>query len=105
MRFLFQDTERPGSKAEIVKEIADLLGVACPPMSSGSSEPRRIFELVNDRLGLGLDSRLGKPELARGIVEASGAHWHPDFESRGATVTKSGLLAVLHSVHFFVDAR
>ena len=105
MRIEFEDAARPLSKTEVVEEIAELLGVACPSMSTGSTEPRRIFELVNDRLGLGLDSRLGKPELARGIVEASGASWHADFESRGATVTKSGLLAVLRSVHFFVDAR
>lgn len=101
----FQGAEPPMAKAEIVQALADLLGVPCPPMSTGSTEPRRIFELVNDRLGLGLDPKLGKPELARGIVMASGSDWHPDFESRGATVTKSGLLAVLQSVHFFVDSR
>ncbi|MFC7595914.1 hypothetical protein ACFQU3_11385 [Terrabacter sp. GCM10028922] len=92
-------------KTEIVQAIADLLGVPCPPMSTGSTEPRSIFELVNDRLGLGLNSKLGKPELARGIVLASGAEWHPDFESRGATVTKAGLLAVLVAVRFFVQSR
>jgi hypothetical protein len=91
-------------KDEIVEAIAHALGVAAPPMSTGSTEPRRIFELVNDRLGLGLDPKLGKPELARGIVTASGAEWHPDCESRGATVTKAGLNAVLTAVHFFVDA-
>lgn len=88
-------------KSEIVGEIARLLGVDPPPMSTGSTEPRRIFELVNDRLGLKLDSGLGKPELARGIVEASGETWHPDYESRGATVTKGGLVAVLNAVQFF----
>jgi hypothetical protein len=92
-------------KDEIVQAIANLLGVPAPPMSTGSTEPRRIFELVNDRLGLGLDARLGKPDLARGIVESSGAPWHPDYESRGATVTKSGLAAVLEAVHFFVDEQ
>jgi hypothetical protein len=101
----FEDAVRPKSKTEIVQSIADLLGMQAPPMSTGSTEPRRIFVLVNDRLGLGLDPRLGKPELARGIVEASGALWHPDYESRGATVTKSGLEAVLEAIHFFVDVR
>ena len=89
-------------KVEIVTEIAHRIGVVPPPMSTGSTEPRRIFELVNDRLGLGLDVKLGKPELARGIVEASGARWLPDFESRGATVTRMGLVAVLEAVDFFV---
>ena len=41
-------------------------------MSTGSTEPRAIFALVNDQLGLGLDNALGKPDLARAIVEASG---------------------------------
>lgn len=101
----FEDAAVPQRKSEIVHEIASLLGVAAPPMSTGSTEPRAIFALVNDHLGLGLDIRLGKPELARAIVEASGERWHPDFESRGATVTKSGLQAVLRAVHFFLDER
>lgn len=89
-------------KVDIVVEIAHSIGVTPPPMSTGSTEPRTIFVLVNERLGLGLDSRLGKPDLARAIVEASGASWHPDCESRGATVTKPGLLAVLRAVQFYV---
>lgn len=89
-------------KEAIVFEIARLLAVEPPPMSTGSTEPRAIFVLVNDRLGLGLDPTLGKPAMARGIVEAAGGIWHPDYESRGATVTKSGLLAVLDAVEFFV---
>lgn len=90
-------------KVDIVVEIARAIGVPPPPMSTGSTEPRGIFELVNDRLGLGVDPTSGKPELARGIVEASGGTWHPDYESRGATVTKSGLLAVLDSVRYFLQ--
>lgn len=98
-----EDAVVPLRKSEIVRKIADLLGVAAPAMSTGSTEPRAIFVCVNDQLGLGLDGTLGKPELARAIVEASGERWHPDFESRGATVTRSGLLAVLKAVHFFLD--
>jgi hypothetical protein len=90
-------------KVDIVVEIAHAIGVTPPPMSTGSTEPRAIFAMVNDRLGLGLDSGLGKADLARGIVEASGATWHPDYESRGATVTKEGLLAVLRAVQFFLQ--
>lgn len=89
------------SKADLVSEIARLIGVGPPPMSTGSTEPRQIFVLANDRLGLGIDPGLGKPDLARSIVEASGERWHPDYESRGATVTKSGLVAVLHAVQLF----
>jgi len=89
-------------KVEIVCEIARLLGVPAPHMSTGSKEPREIFDLVNGRLGLGIDPKSDKPGMARGIVEASGRRWAPDYESRGATVTKSGLLAVLEAVEFFV---
>jgi hypothetical protein len=89
-------------KVDIVGMIAGRLGVHPPPMSTGSKEPKAIFQFVNDRLGLGLDDRLAKQELARGIVEASGHAWHPDFESRGGTVTRDGLLAVLRAVDFFL---
>ena len=89
-------------KVEIVGEIAHLIGVPAPHMSTGSTEPREIFDLVNNRLGLGLDPKRDKPGMARGIVEASGRRWAPDYESRGATVTKAGLVAVLHAVQFFV---
>ena len=89
-------------KVDIVHQLAHEIGVPPPPMSSGSTEPRIIFVLVNDRLGLGVDERLSKPDLARGIVEASGENWHPDYESRGATVTKAGLLAVLDAVRYFL---
>lgn len=89
-------------KVEIVGEIARLIGVQPPQMSTGSTEPREIFDLVNHTLGLGVDARTDKPGIARGIVEAAGLRWAPDFESRGATVTKSGLVAVLEAVQFFV---
>ncbi len=89
-------------KVDIVAEIARCLGVEAPGMSTGSTEPRRIFELVNDRLGMGLDRRLGKPQMARAIVEAAGFTWYPDYESRGATVTKEGLMAVLGTVQFLL---
>lgn len=89
------------SKGEIVAEIARLIEVTPPPMSTGSSAPRQIFAAINDRLGLQLETQMTKPDLAKGIVLASGAAWHPDYESRGATVTKGGLVAVLHAVQFF----
>lgn len=71
-------------------------------MSTGSTEPRAIFDLVNDRLGLGLPKTLTKPEMAKGIVECTGNRWHPEFESRGATVTRSGLEAVRDAVVFLL---
>ncbi len=93
---------QPLRKDVIVAEVARLIGVEPPAMSTGSSEPRAIFLLVNDRLGLGLDERADKPGLARGIVEASGDRWLPTYESRGSTVTRDGLVAVLRAVEFFL---
>lgn len=90
------------TKEEIVDSIADLLGVTPPKLSTGSTEPREIFNLVNEVLGLRLGPNLTKPELARAIVEASGECWNADYESRGGTVTRKGLLAVHHAVAYFV---
>ena len=89
-------------KVDIVIEISALLGVQAPPMSTGSTEPAEIFRAVNYQFGLGLAPGDTKSRLARGIVEASGEAWHPDYESRGATITLAGLQAVLRAVRFFV---
>ena len=82
--------------------IAVELGVEAPKMSTGSTEPREIFDLVNDVLGLGIHAELTKPEIARRIVESSGSSWNADYESSGGTVTKRGLQAVLDAVRHFV---
>lgn len=92
-------------KGDVVNEIAAALAVQTPPMSTGSTEPAEIFRVVNYQLGLGLDPEATKPQLARGIVEASGEAWHPDYESRGATITLAGLQAVFRAVSFFVGSR
>jgi hypothetical protein len=90
-------------KADAVAAIAAWIGVAAPPMSTGSKEPREIFAAVNRVLSLGIDPGETKTGLARGIVEASGAVWLPHFESRGETVTLPGLRAVLTAVEFFLQ--
>ncbi|WP_251149777.1 hypothetical protein [Cellulosimicrobium sp. Marseille-Q4280] len=84
-------------KEEIVRDIALAIGVDAPTMSSGSTEPRRIFELVDERLGLGLEART-KHDLARAIVEIAGGTWSSSYTSRGSTVTREGLAAVLTAV-------
>ena len=89
------------SKEQIVREIASILGFEAPRMSSGSTEPASLFVLVIDALGIGDGSQGTKQEMARKIVEASGEVWRPEFESRGGTITREGLLAVLDSVLFF----
>ena len=90
------------SKHEIVERVAVLLEVSPPVLSTGSTEPKSIFIAINDQLGLGLKASLSKAAMGRGIVEASGARWLPDFESRGGTVTRKGLQAVLEAVEYFL---
>lgn len=91
------------TKQDAIDEIVAALGVADPPkVSTGSTEPREIFDLVSGHLGIVPNSRqLTKPELAKAIVEASGSPWLPTFESRGGTVTLAGLEAVLKATRFF----
>ena len=91
-------------KVDYVYAIAVLIDVEPPHVSTGSTEPRELFVAVNEQLGLGLPSTATKPELARGIVEASGAVWLPTYESRGSTVTLDGLKAVHAAVEFFSRA-
>ncbi len=90
------------NKEEINDLIAEKVGFRAPRMSTGSTESRDLFVRVNAYLGLGLSTTLTKPEMARAIVEASGATWGADCESRGGTVTRVGLLKVLESVEFFL---
>lgn len=91
------------TKHEVVKLIAKVIGVDPPEMSTGSTEPRIIFELINRQLGLGIEADRTKPEFARQIVECAGLVWTPDCESRGSTVTLKGLALVLDAVNFFVS--
>jgi hypothetical protein len=98
------------TKEKIKNQIADSLGLKPeenPPMSTGSTEPKRIFELVDQRLDLRVDpdGSLSKPELAKAIVVRSGQDWHAGCESAGGTVTKVGLLKVLYAVSSFVQER
>lgn len=88
-------------KVDYVFAIAQLIDIEPPHVSTGSTEPRELFSAVNDQLGLGLPIDGTKPELARGIVEASGFAWLPTFESTGGTVTLDGLRAVHAAVQFF----
>ena len=91
----------PQPKKEFLKDqIAKILGLSAqenPPMSTGSTEPKEIFDLVDHKLQLNLDPEGGltKHQIAAAIVRYAGGDWNPDCESRGGTVTKIGLNKVL----------
>lgn len=85
-------------KHRLCFEIASCAGVPPPPISTGSTEPKKLFELVSDALGLDLDPRLTKPRLAGGICKAAGLEWDSACWSSGGTVTVVGLRRVLDAV-------
>ena len=78
-------------KSEVAREITKRLGVPEVQFSSGSTEPRELFILIADSLGLDISDVNTKPTIARRIVELSGGTWHPNCESSGSTVTLEGV--------------
>ena len=90
------------TKQQIMDETSGLLGIRKFQVSTGSTEPKEYFLEVINALGIGGDiTDLGKQELAKLIVEASGSPWKLEFDSTGATVTTAGLLAVKQAVELF----
>ena len=90
------------TKEELNSRIAVLIKINPPPMSTGSTESKRLFKAINEQLGLGLSESLTKPDMARAICEISGITWDPSCESRGSTVTKEGLRRVEQAVILLV---
>ena len=82
------------TKADLVAEIAALISVEDPGMSTGSTERKSLLSSANRMLGLGAPAGSTKPQLARHVVECAGFTWRANFESRGSTVTRAGLRAV-----------
>ena len=93
------------NKTDVAKQITDLLRLEPVHFSTGSTEPKELFLQIADSLGLGIDTILPKPVLARRIVESSGQSWVPDYESTGGTVTLKGLQAVKSSVEYYLANR
>ena len=93
------------NKVEIANQITDLLRVKKVHFSTGSTEPKELFLLIAEALGLGIEPSLPKPVMARRIVESAGLAWLPDHESTGGTVTLKGLEIVKSSVEFYLSNR
>lgn len=93
------------NKIEVANEITDLLRVDKVHFSTGSTEPKELFLLIVEALGLGIDPSLPKPVMARRIVESAGLAWLPDHESTGGTVTLKGLEVVKSSVEYYLSNR
>jgi hypothetical protein len=83
------------TKQEIIDEICAHLGIPSFHISTGSTEPKELFEAIIDQLGLtAIGKGLDKQGLGKLIVEADGELWLPEYDSTGGTVTKEGLLAI-----------
>jgi hypothetical protein len=93
------------NKIDIANDITDLLRVEKVHFSTGSTEPKELFLLIVEALGLGIESNLTKPVIARRIVESAGLVWLPDHESTGGTVTLKGMEVVKSSVEYFLSNR
>ena len=93
------------SKEDLIIEISSMLGITPPKVSTGSTEPKELFILINQLLGLAISDNLQKPDIAQQIVELSGGIWTPECESTGGTVTHLGLEKVRDAVSFFTRSE
>jgi len=93
------------SKEVLIQEISLMLGMPSLKVSTGSTEPKELFILINDLLGLAIPSNLQKPDMAQQIVELSGGMWSAECESAGGTVTHLGLERVRDAVSFFTRSE
>lgn len=92
------------TKQSVVESIAELCGEPAPPMSTGSTEPREIFDMCAEAIGIE-GPFATKPEAARAVAEAGGMFWGADCDSRGGTVTLRGLLQVEAAMRLLLGSR
>lgn len=96
------------TKQDVVNDITDRLGAAKVLNSTGSTELKRVFELVVDRFELPISKELSKPALAEKIAAHAGVSWDDECDSRrsqsggGGTVTIDGLRRVRDAVNQFL---
>ena len=83
------------TKQTVIDRISLRLNIGDFKVSTGSTEPREFLVAVAEQFGLGEQAeKLDKPNIGKLIVESHGIKWQPNFDSRGSTVTKAGLLAI-----------
>jgi hypothetical protein len=99
------------TKQEVIDDITHLVSADPLTVSIGSTEPKGVFDAVNDRLSLGIDRALTKPEYAEAIAELAGIPWDATCDSRdtasggGSTVTITGLERVLEATRTLISRR
>ncbi len=90
------------TKSQLMREIAELLGLPEILPTVGSSVPSVFFTSIASELGIPVVH--GMPSMARKIIENSHLSWRPEFSSEampsggGGTVTALGLMQVKNAV-------
>lgn len=97
-------TRDRSSKTQLSAEIARLVGMEDPGLSTGSTERKALFLGAARLIGSEARRKQSKPELARSIVESAGFVWRSRYESRGSTVTREGMLAVRDALRFLLGS-
>lgn len=87
------------SKLEAVMRIAALTGAPDEALGPGSKERKSALVNLVRGMGLPVDTRLSKPELARSVVTHLGGTWDAASYSTGDTITLVGLNRVLVAAH------
>jgi hypothetical protein len=87
---------RADGKLELVNQISQLTDSGPEKLGPGSKERKSV--LVNLAMGLGIsfNHSMSKQEIGTKIVTDLGGYWLPEFESTGQTITKRGLIELLH---------
>jgi hypothetical protein len=89
-------------KGQLMREIAELLGLPEMLPTVGSSVPSVFFTSIASEMGIPVVP--GMPAMARKIIESSHLNWRPEFSSEampsggGGTVTALGLMQVKNAV-------
>lgn len=100
----------PETKQDVLRDIALLLGRPSRTVSTGSTEPRELFEDIASAIGVP-DVGLPKPEFAEQLSRALGQAWDPSCDSRnapsggGSTVTLVGLQRLREGLREWAGAQ
>jgi len=95
-------TQLVPKKSQLMREIAELLGIPEVLPTVGSSIPSVFFTSVASEMGVPIVP--GMPSMARKIIESSHLGWRSEFSSEdmpsggGGTVTALGLMQVKNAV-------
>jgi putative restriction endonuclease len=95
-------TRQLPTKAKLMADISELMGIPSSTPTIGSSVPRVFFSDIAAQMGL---MQLGSmPAMAKQIIEANNLNWSSEFSSEetpsggGGTVTALGLMQVKNAV-------